>query len=399
MIPSQPGARLAQPNFFAVLALLWLAGLAMRLPLLVIPPVLPLIHEELHMSETQVGALIGMPLTMFALAAIPGSLLIARFGAMRIAVAGLLLTAIAAASRGAAVDVWMLYGVTLVMGFGISILQPTMPTLVRAWIPQRMWLANAVYTNGLTIGVVLGPTLTFPLVLPLVGGSWRRDLAVWAIPGLIAALAYVAVAQHPSTSAATRPVPDTPLRWWPSFGDPLIWLLGIALGTNNALFFAANGFVPDFLTSTGRGDWIGITLGWLNGSQLAASLIFVLFADRLQRHSWPFTIFGPATVLGTIGIVLGDGVWITLSAIVLGFAAAITFVVTFGLPAILSPPDDVHRMAGGMFTISYTIAVLTPILCGAFWDITGVPWTAFVPIGICGVGLTIFGTILTVRRA
>jgi CP family cyanate transporter-like MFS transporter len=216
---------------------------------------------------------------------------------------------------------------------------------------------------------------------------------------LIAALAYVAVAQHPSTSAATGPAPDTPRRWWPSFGDPLIWLLGIALGTNNALFFAANGFVPDFLTSTGRGDWIGITLGWLNGSQLAASLIFVLFADRLQRHSWPFTIFGPATVLGTIGIVLGDGVWITLSAIVLGFAAAITFVVTFGLPAILSPPDDVHRMAGGIFTISYTIAVLTPILCGAFWDITGVPWTAFVPIGICGVGLTIFGTILTVRRA
>jgi CP family cyanate transporter-like MFS transporter len=104
-------------------------------------------------------------------------------------------------------------------------------------------------------------------------------------------------------------------------------------------------------------------------------------------------------VLGTIGIVLGDGVWITLSAIVLGFAAAITFVVTFGLPAILSPPDDVHRMAGGMFTISYTIAVLTPILCGALWDITGVPWTAFVPICICGVGLTIFGTILTVRRA
>ena len=61
----------------------------------------------------------------------------------------------------------------------------------------------------------------------------------------------------------------------------------------------------------------------------------------------------------------------------LGFAAAVTFIVTFGLPAILSPPDDVHRMAGGMFTISYTIAVIVPILCGALWDLTGLPWTAF----------------------
>ena len=78
---------------------------------------------------------------------------------------------------------------------------------------------------------------------------------------------------------------------------------------------------------------------------------------------------------------LGDGIWIALSAAVLGFAASVTFVVTFGLPAILSPPDDVHRMAGGMFTISYTIAVIVPIVCGALWDFTGVPWTAFMPIG------------------
>ena len=103
-------------------------------------------------------------------------------------------------------------------------------------------------------------------------------------------------------------------------------------------------------------------------------------------------------MLGLIGILLGDGIWIALSAAVLGFAASVTFVVTFGLPAILSPPDDVHRMAGGMFTISYTIAVIVPILCGALWDLTGIPWTAFLPMALCGVGLTIFGTVLTLRR-
>ena len=68
----------------------------------------------------------------------------------------------------------------------------------------------------------------------------------------------------------------------------------------------------------------------------------------------------------------------------IGFAASVTFVVTFGLPAILSPPDDVHRMAGGMFTISYTIAVIIPIVCGALWDLTGLPWTAFMPMALCG---------------
>ena len=53
----------------------------MRMTLLVTPPVIPQLHDELHMSETQVGLLIGLPLAMLAVAAIPGSLLIARFGA------------------------------------------------------------------------------------------------------------------------------------------------------------------------------------------------------------------------------------------------------------------------------------------------------------------------------
>ena len=100
----------------------------------------------------------------------------------------------------------------------------------------------------------------------------------------------------------------------------------------------------------------------------------------MQRQSWPFTIFGPLTVLGLIGVCSATASG-SRSAAVLGFAASVTFVVIFGLPAILSPPDDVHRMAGGMFTISYTIAVIVPIVCGALWDLTGLPWTAFVPIG------------------
>ena len=53
----------------------------MRMTLLVVPPVIPQLHDELHMSETQVGLLIGLPLAMLAVAAIPGSLLIARVGA------------------------------------------------------------------------------------------------------------------------------------------------------------------------------------------------------------------------------------------------------------------------------------------------------------------------------
>ena len=63
-----------------LLSLLFLAGVAMRMTILAMPPVIPLVHDELRMSETQVGLLVGLPLALFAIAAIPGSMLIARIG-------------------------------------------------------------------------------------------------------------------------------------------------------------------------------------------------------------------------------------------------------------------------------------------------------------------------------
>ena len=388
-----PGESAATPSLFLTLTLLWLAGAAIRIPLLAVPPVIPLMHDDLHMSETQVGILVGLPLVMFALAAVPGSLLIARFGLLRVAIVGLAICTLAAAARSAAADVWMLYAATLLMGFGVAIFQPAFPTLVRLWAPGRAWLANAVSTNGMLVGATFASASSIPVVLPLVGGNWRTDLLIWSVPGLIATALYIASA--PRTREAPHVGP--PRSRWPNWRSRELWLLGLTLGVNNALFFAANAFVPDYLTHTGRAGMIGITLTCLNGSQLFGSFIMLAMSERLQRGTWPFTLFGPFTLLGLLGIVLCDGVWLVLSAAVAGLGAAVTFIVTFGLPAILSPPGEVPRMAGGMFTISYTIAVIVPILCGACWDITGLPWTAFLPMMLCAIGLTIFGTLLTLR--
>jgi CP family cyanate transporter-like MFS transporter len=131
--PAPPGAGPALSELFPILTLLWLGGAATRIPLLAVPPVIPLIHDDMHMSETEVGLLIGLPLTMFALAAVPGSLLIARFGVRSVAAAGLSILALASAARAATSEVWALYAATLVMGFGVAIYQPAMPTLVRLW--------------------------------------------------------------------------------------------------------------------------------------------------------------------------------------------------------------------------------------------------------------------------
>jgi CP family cyanate transporter-like MFS transporter len=137
--------------------------------ILAVPPLIPLIHNEFHMAETEVGILAGLPVVLFACAAVPGSMLIARFGALTTVVIGLAATALGSALRGAAPDVWLLYAATIVTGFGVAVMQPSLPPLVRAWLPDRIGFGTAVYTNGLLIGEILPVALMLPVVLPLVG--------------------------------------------------------------------------------------------------------------------------------------------------------------------------------------------------------------------------------------
>ena len=76
-------------HFVTCVAMLWIAGVGLRLTILAVPPLIRAIHDELSLNETQVGILSGLPPVLFMLSAVPGSLLIARLGARATLIAGL----------------------------------------------------------------------------------------------------------------------------------------------------------------------------------------------------------------------------------------------------------------------------------------------------------------------
>lgn len=382
-----------------LMCLLWLAGCAMRMTLLAVPPVIPLVHIELGMSETQIGLLIGLPLAMFAIAAIPGSLLIARVGA-RLAVAlGMVIAGFAGGARGAAVDVWTLYGAAIATGFGIAIMQPGMPTLVREWLPGRIGLGTIIYSNGMVIGAVLPPVLTIPFILPLVGGSWRLDFFLWAVPAILIAAVFFLLSpkeRHHSGGSLTA----IGGLWWPDWKSPVVWLLGLAFGSNNSPFFVANAFLGDYLASHGQADLLGPALASLNGAQLVALVFLVLLSRRLQRRAWPFLLFGPVMLAGFLGLIFIQSPFAVIVCTgLIGISTVMTMTPILALPPLLAAPSDVPRTAAGMLTISYTCAIIIPTICGALWDVTGKPWTVFVPVVICAVTLTVLGAIVARFRS
>lgn len=370
--------------FWTALGLLWLSGLGLRLTLLAVPPVIPLIHTELGLSETEIGTLGTLPSLLLAAAAIPGSLLIARFGATTALVIGLLLVGLGSAARGAANDIGILYLTTMITAAGVAVMQPAMPPLVRGWLPDRVPLGTAVYTNGLLVGEVAAVALTIPFVLPLAGGSWRMSFVLWGVPVIATALLVVLLAPR-----TVKPLATAPRLWWPNWRDKRLWQLALCLGCVNTCYFATNTFLPDYLHALGRADLIGPALTSLNFCQLPASFLMLGLAPRLVRRHGAYVAIGLLSFMSIAGIALSSGWGVVFWAGVLGFSVAGGLILILALPPLLSAPEDVHRLASAMFTISYPCAVLVSVIAGLAWDATSISWIAFVPIGFCALVLSV----------
>ena len=380
----------------ATLGLLWLAGMSLRLTLLAVAPLLPLIHRDLGLSEAEIGTLGSLPSLLLAFAAIPGAALIARFGARPTLLAGLVLTALGCAARGAAPGILSLYAATVAMGAGVSIMQPAMPRLVRDWMPDRIGFATAVYSNGLLVAEILAVALAIPVVLPLAGGSWRFSLVLWAAP--IVATAALVAAYAPRAPGASRTRAAGAGLWWPNWRDPLIWRLGFMLGGVNTVYFSANTFLPDYLHGIGRPEMVGDVLTGLNAGQLPGSLLMIALAGRLGRQRATYLAMGGLIAAGIAGILLSRGNGIIWWAALVGGANAVLLILMLALPALLGAEHDVHRISAAMFTISYPCAVVLPILGGFVWDLTGISVLAFAPAAVGAIAILALAPGLNLQR-
>jgi CP family cyanate transporter-like MFS transporter len=120
-------------------------------------------------------------------------------------------------------------------------------------------------------------------------------------------------------------------------------------------------------------------------------------AGRLVKRPWAYVMTGAASLLSLAGIMIMKGAWIVFWAGVLGFTNAVTLILALALPSVLSAPDDVHRTSAGMFTISYSLAMLISVASGWLWDLTRAPIAGFVPIALCGLVILVLAS--TVRHA
>lgn len=371
---------MARKQILIAALLLWLAGIALRITILAVPPILSLLQRDLDMSGTEIGILSGLPIFLIAIAAIPGAFAISRFGSLATLVGGLILTAIGTGLRGLVFDVGTLFLTTIVMSAGIAVAQPSLPVIVRQWLPRRIGFGTATYSSGLVAGCIVSVMLMLPVVMPLFGNSWRAALAIWALPVL--AIAGLLMLLAPKPPELERVDISAKQFTWASLDYDLLWRIGLIFGSNNSIYFCTNAFLPGYLTEAGRPDLIGLTLIVYNVAQLPSSLLVMALASRIERRTWPY-LFAGTFALASIAVVMSTASYWTVIAIgVLGFASGISLALGLALPPLLSAPAQVGRVSAVMFMLSYTYAMVISVLCGLAWDLTGRASTTFLVIAI-----------------
>lgn len=357
-----------------VLLLLWLAGLYLRLTILVAPALAQEIAANLALTQTGVGALTTIPVFMLALGALPGAKAIARFGprlalAMALAVVGL-----ASLARALSPNTELLFLASAVMGLAIAVMQPALPALVSRWLPSRIALGSAVYMNGMLMGEFIGAGLTLPLIMPLTGNDWRMTLVVWSLPAFIVAAGYLWSPVHDRDPVRIEPV------WLPDWRDPLVWKLGFLLGAGASLFFGVNAYMGSILEARGEGTRLTAALAIFNASQVGASLLMLVMAKRWVGLKGPILVSVLASVFALIVFWGMPGWWSIGGAFVLGFGTGVLLILVVALPPQLLRSADAGRLAAGMFLIGYSLSFLLPLAGGFLADATGQPSLALAPL-------------------
>lgn len=353
--------------------LLWTAGVYLRLTLMAAPPLATRIADDIGLGQAATGALTTMPLLMLGAAAMAGSLVVALLGARRTIILALLVILAGSAGRGFAHTGFMLLLATAVMGLGIAILQPALPTMVRQWCPGRIALGTAVYMNGMLVGEVLGAGATLPVMLPLAGDQWRLALVLWSLPAGAVALAFLRRGAKDGSAS-------TPDRWMPPWQDPLVWQLGLLLGATAALFFGSNAYMASILGERGEEALLAPGLLLFNSAQVAASLLMLRYGGRWVNRGGPIFWLTAAGAAFLLPFLLLSG-WTALwAAFLVSFTSGLLLILLMSLPPLLAPAGGTAALSAGMFTIGYATCFLVPLAGGVLADRLSSPGVALVPV-------------------
>jgi predicted MFS family arabinose efflux permease len=235
-------------NRWLILAVLFLARIAMGFQFQSVGSVSSFFVEDLDINYARLGTLIGLYNLPGVVLAFPGGLLGKRFGDKRVVVTALGLMAIGGSVMGVSDSYALAVAGRLLSGAGAALLGVLLAKMVADWFAGReIVTAMAILVSSWPLGISLALISLGPLAT---AWSWLPVMHLTAAVCLIALVLVVAAYRTPSSVGDEQETKSTGLK----LSRQELWLVTLA-GLIWALFnvglASLPSFAPEFLTSTG----------------------------------------------------------------------------------------------------------------------------------------------------
>lgn len=340
---------------------------------------LPEITASTGMSGTAAGVLTTLPVLCLGLFAPFAPRLAQRFGAERVLLCVLALLTVGTAIRGFGSAASLYLGATLA-GAAIATGNVLLPGLVKRDFPKIAAIMTGLYTMALCAGAAAAAGFTIPIE-HMLGGSWNRALAFWAIPAALMFMLWLPQALRAPHNPSQRSTGMSGL-----WKDRLAWQVTLFMGLQSSLAYVVFGWLAPILRAQGLS---AASAGGLVSFSIMVQVVTCLgvpsIAVRQKSQSLLNVVLCACSALPLIGFLYLPqwSFWplATIQGIGQGglIAAAMMMIV-------LRAPDShtASHLSGMAQCVGYTLAAIGPLIVGVIQNVTG-------SFAACGVFFVILG--------
>ena len=233
------------PYAWVILAVVYLASVAAPLNQFKVPPIMPVLMQELGIDLARAGSLMSVIALVGLILALPAGILLQRIGprasgllALGFMVAGAALGALAGSYNN-------LLASRVVEGVGIGLIGVIAPATIAMWFPlARQGVPMGIWATWVPVGSVLMYNLAPALAA---ARGWQ---AVWWLGAgfaLITMLLYALLMRRPPAAEPEEEQPRPSLDLRAALANRDIWLLALAFACFNLALIGLATFYPTFL--------------------------------------------------------------------------------------------------------------------------------------------------------
>src|ERR671921_107074 len=370
-------------SFLHVMGIVLLAA-NLRPALTGVAPLIGQIRADTGMSNGEAGLLTTLPLLAFGLLSPVAPRVARRFGMERVLLAGLLVLVAGILLRWADAVAALFLG-TVVLGAALAVANVLLPRLVKREFPEQAGLMTSVYSPSLGISAAFAAGVSVPLA-QLAGIGCRGALAVWAVPALLAGVAWLP--QLGRNDDPENPSARSSLGVGDLWRSPLAWQVTLFMGLQSLAYYVTLTWLPEFLQAEGMG---AARAGWMLGLSQAVAIVTMflapMIAERRPSQRGVVVVAVGISGVGALGLLVAGSTASTLWVVLLGLGQGASFSLELPFFALRTPdPGHAAALSGMAQSVGYLLAAGGPFLFGVLRDATGswkLPLALLVAVTVC----------------